>query len=342
MLGRINLIFSLLLLVVSLWGLLSYWDYRTVAQDIQKLATEKITPETLDKEIEEAIADNDPKGARMYLDIGALFGVKVEEDKYLSRIKELERPLKTAKRKVGQFFKGFFKGKAETGAGIAGAITSDFTVIGDVRDLREQYKIHKRGEEVNKLIVTLAGVGVGLTASTLLSRGATSPVKAGTSTLKLAVKSKKITQSMQKILLKQSGKAFNAKGFFVAVKGVRSPRKIKKIAKGFYSPSSMSKLKRASKSMNTIRKSTSLADSVHLMKYVKNGKDLRRLEKVSRKYGKNTKGLFKLLGKAVIGVIRTLKLGTELIISMIFLFISFLSTSFSVMRLLKPKKKSIR
>ncbi len=41
-------------------------------------------------------------------------------------------------------------------------MTSDFTVVGDARDLWEQYQLYAKGEPVNELIVTLAGVGVGL------------------------------------------------------------------------------------------------------------------------------------------------------------------------------------
>jgi len=326
------------MLLTGLWGIASYWQYDEIAQDIHKLATENITIEMLDKEIEEAIRKNDPKEARMYLKIGSLFGFSLDEQKYLSRIKKLERPLKTAKRKIGSFLKGFMTGKAKTGAGVAGAITSDFTVIGDIRDLREQYKIHKRGGEVNRLIVSLAGVGVGLTASSFVTFGTSSAPKAGVSTLKLAVKSKKITPSMQKALLKQGNSAFNTKGFLIAVKGVKNPLKIKKIAGKFYSPAGMRKLKKTSKSMNTIRKSTSLSDGVYLMKFVGNTKDLRRIEKVSLKYGKKTKGIFKLLGKAVIGTIRTLKIGLELILSFVFFLISCLFTLISILSFL-PKKK---
>lgn len=333
------LIISVFMLVIGLLLTSSYYEYEEIGQDIQKLAQEGITTDKLNNEIEEAIRNNNPKDARMYLKIGAFFGVKLDEKKYLERIRELERPLKTARRKIGQFFKGFIKGRSNTGAGMAGAIVSDFTVIGDIRDLKEQHKIHKEGGKVNKLIVTLAGVGVGLTASTYLSLGATSPQKVGVSTLKYAVKNKKLTKSMQKTLTKQGREAFNTKGFLVAIKGVRSPKKIKKIAKGFYNPKGMMKLRKTARSMNTIRKNTSFADSVHLMKYVKNTKDLRHLEKISLRYGKNTKGLFKLLGRGIIGTLRVLKYLTEFILALIYSIITFLVSSFLMFLCFRKKKK---
>ena len=80
------------MLLGGLWGIASYWQYDEIAQDIHKLVTEKITVETLDKEIEEAIRNNNPKDARMYLGIGSLFGFSLDEKKYLPRIKELESP----------------------------------------------------------------------------------------------------------------------------------------------------------------------------------------------------------------------------------------------------------
>ena len=91
--------------------------------------------------------------------------------------------------------------------------------------------------------------------------------------------------------------------------------------------------------MNTIRKSTSLHDGIYLMKFVDNTKDLRRLEKISLRYGKKTKGIFKLLGKAIIGTIRTLKIGAELILSFVLFLISCLFTLISLFSFL-PKKKA--
>jgi hypothetical protein len=56
--------------------------------------------------------------------------------------------------------------------------------VGDVRDLYSQSARYLSGEEIDPLMIGLATVGLGLTAATVATLGATAPEKAGVSTLK--------------------------------------------------------------------------------------------------------------------------------------------------------------
>lgn len=79
---------------------------------------------------------------------------------------------------------GFVSGDAPNEAALAGAVAADLTGVGDVRDLYTQAARYVSGEEVDPLIIGLATVGLGLTAATVATLGATGPEKAGVSTLK--------------------------------------------------------------------------------------------------------------------------------------------------------------
>ena len=52
--------------------------------------------------------------------------------------------------------------------------------------------------------------------------------------------------------------------------------------------------------INMIKTNTSLVDTIGLMKYVDTPKDLKTIGKISSKYGTNTKGVMKVLGKGAL------------------------------------------
>ncbi|PZF76355.1 hypothetical protein DK847_14335 [Aestuariivirga litoralis] len=79
---------------------------------------------------------------------------------------------------------GFVSGDAPNEAALAGAVAADLTGIGDVRDLYNQAARYVSCEEIDPLMIGLATVGLGLTAATVATLGATGPEKAGVSTLK--------------------------------------------------------------------------------------------------------------------------------------------------------------
>ena len=176
------LVFSLLLLVGSVKAVLDYWQYDEFAADIAQMMLHQVSEEDIRQQVREAITKDNPADARMYLRLARTFGYAIQPDEFEAEIAQLESPLNTALRTVNDFATGFLQGEAESGAGVAGALTSDFTVVGDARDLWEQYQLYAKGEPVNELIVTLAGIGVGLTAVTVASSGAATPAKGGVST----------------------------------------------------------------------------------------------------------------------------------------------------------------
>jgi ribosome recycling factor len=63
--------------------------------------------------------------------------------------------------------------------------------------------------------------------------------------------------------------------------------------------------------IDTIKKNTSTLDTIALLKYVDDPKDLQKVANVSKKYKKNTKAVFKVLGE---GVIKGIVKGTEKVV----------------------------
>lgn len=319
------LLVSLVLLVGSLKALLDYWQYDEMAADVAQLMLHQVSAEDVRQQVRESIANNNPADARMYLSLARTFGYAVDPAEFEAELQRLESPVNTARRTVNDFASGFLDGEASSGAGVAGAITADFTVVGDARDLWEQYQLYAKGEPVNELIVTLAGVGVGLTAATVASAGTASPAKGGISTTKLAARAGKLTPGFQRFLLRQGSDVFNYKGFLLAARAEKNLDGIGKAALKAYNPQATRALKQTAEQVNSIRKASSTADVVHVLKYVENGEDLIRLEKISLKYGTQTKGIMKFLGKSALGTVRVLRKTTELFISVLASLVSLIA-----------------
>lgn len=130
---------------------------------------------------ERALAAQDEDLAASIAQLAAERGVSLPAD-LTTRI---EAALGAASARVGSdAWNGFLTGDAPNEAALAGAIAADLTGVGDVRDLYDQASRYISGAEVDPLMIGLATVGLGLTAATVATLGATGPEKAGVSTLK--------------------------------------------------------------------------------------------------------------------------------------------------------------
>jgi len=316
---------------MSLKQLAGHWEYEEVPADTHRLMTTTISAQVLHKEIIASISAGRFDDARMYIDIAKQNGYSLYYNQYQQQLQAQDTKGRRIKDNVGNFFNGFVSGKGSTGAGVAGAITSDFTVVGDVRDLHGEYKHYQANEPVDELVATLSGAGIGLTAITIGSAGTAAPAKAGVSLVKLAKKTRRLSAPFQKQLLRLAGNVFDWSGFIKVAKSRKGMKNIIRAAKTAFHPNAIKPLEKIAGQVSGIRKASSVADTLHLLKYVETTDDLRHLEKVTLKHGTKTKGYLKLLGKGMlrggkiikktagffIGLIETL---VSLIFSLIFLF----------------------
>ena len=321
-LKRFLLFLSLGAFVLSLFSVLKHWQFQESFVDITKTLRIHVNDSDIASEIDQSIENSEFDDARMYLDIARSNLYKLDYAKYESEIKRKDTSFTKVKTQVSSFAKGFAKGESSDMAGLVGAVSADFTVVGDVRDLRKQYSHYSDGEDVNELIALLSGVGVGLTAITVVSLGSAAPVKAGASIMKVAVKTNRLTSRFQKQVVKLGRNVFNWTTFVRLSKQDTSFRNIRVAAKQAYKPRAVEPLKKIATQVNAIRKSTSSMDTIQLLKYVETTDDLRHLEKVSLKHGTKTKGLMKLVGKGSIRTVRVLRKSTELILSVVSTFLS--------------------
>lgn len=337
MFKTIVFICSFALLVYSLTMVFKYWGFIELAPNIAALMSQQVKATDLEAQVELAIQNDNPDEARLYLSLAQTFGYPVNAAQFLPQIEALETPWQVTRRQAEQFANGFIEGTGETSAGVVGAVTADFTVIGDARDLYEQYQNLQAGKEVNELITALAGVGVGLTAITVLSSGSAAPLKTGSSTLKLATRANKLSPQMQAVIIKQATDLLDYKVLVLAARGEKNLDNLRQAAMRAYNPKALDALTETVTQVNSIRKSTSLVDTLEILRYADSADDLRRLEKLSIKYGTETKGILKLLGKGAIGTVRVLRHATELMVAALASLVSLLASLFALSAYIRPK-----
>lgn len=159
-------------------------QFLTGPRDEAATASYALTHKTADDytaAAERALADKDEDLAASIAELAAQRGVALPAP-LLARISAAQD--EASARMGSDAWNGFVSGDAPNEAALAGAVAADLTGVGDIRDLYTQAARYVSGKEVDPLIIGLATVGLGLTAATVATLGATGPEKAGVSTLK--------------------------------------------------------------------------------------------------------------------------------------------------------------
>jgi len=120
------------------------------------------------REIEAALAANDPELAQSFVELALERGIPVDPA-LKARTQDVERESASLGHTLRNFAHGFVTGEPDDMAGIAGTALGDLLVFGDVRDtIREGTRL-ARGEETSRLVLGLSigGLAVVLVASLL-------------------------------------------------------------------------------------------------------------------------------------------------------------------------------
>jgi len=296
--------------------------YEYKEPNISAIMQSKLKNGYLDKKIVETIKSKNFDDLEVYSKLANRFGVELNS----TTKKLIEKENTTSKkivRNIESFTKGFLSGKANNGVGVAGSITSDFTLYGDLRDIYKEGNRYLDNKPYDKYILALSMIGVGLSGATIISLGGASGVKVATSTLKLAKREKMLTKGFSKVLGDKLSKTVN----FKALKEMKfnSIAAIKKDSKIVKNSINIKPIKPIFKDINQIYKNTSLADSIHLLKYVDNTKDLKAVAKLGKRYKGATRGIFKVLGKNAIRLVKgSIKWSAKLIYAAILITLSIL------------------
>lgn len=256
----------------------------------------------IDRALDEGAYDD----AVMYADIADYMGATIEPGT-AARLAG-ERTLgRTVARNTGSFIDGFVSGEGNDTASFMGALTSDLTVVGDVRDIGAEGGKLIAGEDYSQLILGLSVVGLAATTATVATGGGALPARIGVSLLKVAKKAGTLTARFTRDLTRLLGEAVNFEKFRGTLKGVNlaDSSATRHAVADYASGVSMAKLAPVFTDVAALQKSVGPAETVRLMKYVEKSDDLAHLSKMSGRLGTKTRGIVDLTGKTSLRAFKT-------------------------------------
>ena len=297
-----------------------YYEVAKVALDYQEpyaIASYRLAnlPKSdFEREIEQAIDDAEFDDARQIVEIGEAQG-HVFDPELVART--IESPGARTIREGTDFARGFITGEVKGVSGFAGAVSSDFMVVGDIRDILIQGPRAISGQDYDKFVLGLSLVGI----ATVLPSG---PIDVGASVLKTAKRTGKMSARLSKGLTHTLKRLVDVAALKTAISGgpkriVRMARKsgaprvikvsdkqgLKSMEKsslarrfdGVLRPGPAKELAEVAAATQTIAGKGGLKASVRALAHADTPADLGRIAKLSAKTGEKTAGVLKLLGK---------------------------------------------
>jgi hypothetical protein len=205
---------------------------------------------------------------------------------------------------------GFLSGEADDAASLAGATISDFMIYGDIRDFTIQATNYVMSKEVDEWILGLSVVGLGMTAATVATGGASAPAKAGFSVVKAAKRTGKLTAGLEGAVRHTVLATADLPGLRKRLSAVdgRSPVKMLGEIKAHSAALDTQAMRTLLNRFGAIANRTSPADTLRIVRHVDSVDELARAERISARFGKATAATFDTLGKKVFKAFTTVAL----------------------------------
>ncbi len=325
---------SLLFLTLVALGLAYMTDYtfhipleKAIHADLSAAAS----PGKINIKILEALEKDDIEDADMYADIGRYMNYEIPADT-LRRLDEAHSMSATVVRNTWEFGTGFVTGEGDSTAGLAGAVTSDLTVIGDVRDIATEGGKWLAGQDYNELIVGLSMVGIAATGLTVATGGGGIVVKAGVSIMKAAKRAGRLTKEFGEVLLRMTRDAVNMPALREALRATdlrdltKTQRVLTDYARGVRGAEVFPVLSR----IGDMNKAVGPAETIRLMKFVKNGENLEDVALMTERLGTKTRGIIELTGKASLRAFKTAFRAVEFIAKYVVWFAVWIVSLFAM------------
>jgi hypothetical protein len=187
---------------------------------------------------------------------------------------------------------------------LAGTALGDLFVFGDIRDaLREGSRLAS-GQEADRLILGLAGVGIAITAGTYASLGVGSPARVGLSVVKAARKTGRLSarlgnwigRSMRGVVdwsgLRKGLAGASLTEPAVAVRAIREAVKVEKA----------DDLMRLARDVGRVQTKAGTKAALDGLRTANTPAEMARIAKLAEKSGGKTRAIIKLLGRGAIAL----------------------------------------
>ena len=247
----------------------------------------QLSAEDYARHLEQALREQDIELARSLLTLAEQQGVLLAPELH-EQVAAQETWSATALRNSADIWQGISTGRADSGAGLAAATISDFTLFGDVRDVVQQ---SIAWPEHDPVLLALAGTGLGLSALTIASGGSAAPVKVGLSLVKVARKTGRLSKQLGRQLTRITKNAIDPKAVS-EVSARFSKLELKTLnrvqldelasaSKRIVSPTASKQLLKSGRGVRRIAKNSSSKGALDALQHADSVQELSRLARLS-------------------------------------------------------------
>lgn len=307
MIARLGLVLLVLTAAAFGFAYLSGYGYTVpIEAAVKAETTARTSPGQINKLILDALERDDIEDADMYLEVARFLDYEVPVAT-LSKLNDAHELSATVVRNTYQFGEGFVTGKGDSNAGLAGAVTSDLTVIGDLRDIAAEGAKMLAGQEYSELILGLSVVGVGVTAATIATGGGGIVAKAGISLVKAAKRAGRMTNEFATVLTRLTSDAVNMPLLRQTIRGVdlTDLTKTQRIFTDYGKNVRAAKLLPLLSRMGEVNNAVGPAETIRLMKFMKTGEHLDDVAAMTKRFGVKSRGIMELTGKIALRSFKT-------------------------------------
>ncbi len=253
--------------------------------------------------IDAALKADDAALAASYLELADARALALPPE-LRARVAAANAPTAEALRAARAFGAGFVLGQPEDMAGLTGAVVGDLMVWGDIRDAaREGWKL-AWGDDADELILGLSAVGLALTVGTYATGGASLPVKAGITLVKVGERTGKLSVDLARSLTRAVRESVD----LAALRRLAAhPGAVDAAAlKGVVRTNRVARLAGMLDDVAVVQAKAGTTAALEGLRVADNGHDLARVARLAEAKGGQTLAILKTLGRGAIVVTATL------------------------------------
>ena len=299
----------LFVLTIAVIGVLYALDIRfPISEDeaVQRELRRSVTTAQLDARVAQALDKNDIDDATVYAGVAAYMNRQLSPQTQARLTSALSTTATIARNATG-FAGGFITGEGGSTAAMAGALTSDVTVVGDVRDIGQEGGKLVAGQSYNRLVLGLSVLGVAATVATVATGGGGVVARLGASTLKIAARAGTLTADFVRELTRLVDRAVNAPELARTLRTTNlnditaTESAVAAYARSVKGAEIFPVLGR----LGEIGRNAGPAETVKLLRYVHTTEDVENIAGMSAKFGKKTRGIVELTGRTALRAFKT-------------------------------------
>ena len=269
--------------------------------DLQFNSALRNNPALVAENIEAALAAGDSDLAASFVELARDKNISVSGE-LLKRVSDAVTEANSTSHFARRFATGLVTGNVDDAASLSGTVAGDLFVYGDIRDVVREGKHLATGEDVDRLVLGLATIGLAVTAATYVSVGGVGPVRAGLSMVKGARKVGRLGEGLTQWAGRSAREVVDAPMLQQAVaKGsVLRPGETIRAIKAAFRTEKAGALLRLAKDVGRVGKNAGTRGALDTLRIAQGPKDVTRAARLAESKGGQTRAFLKTLGRGAL------------------------------------------